>query len=87
MWVLGRRLTVHLGLIVPTGCSIYVGDDTPHTWEEGKCIVFDDSFEHYVCQFRVQGSHLHMFSIVAEHFHIEHSWSLPDHCCVSIAEQ
>ena len=39
------RLTVHLGLIVPQPCAIQVGGQT-RTWEEGKCIAFDDSYLH-----------------------------------------
>lgn len=42
------RLTCHLGLIIPEGCYIVAGDQAPKTWEEGKCLVFDDSFEHSV---------------------------------------
>ena len=42
------RLRCHLALSIPEGdCAIRVGD-TVHRWEEGKCIVFDDSFEHEV---------------------------------------
>lgn len=41
------RLRCHLGLRVPDGCSIRVGSET-RSWQEGKCIVFDDSFEHEV---------------------------------------
>ncbi len=37
----------HLGLVVPQGCFIRVGPDE-RTWEEGKVLVFDDSFEHEV---------------------------------------
>ena len=37
----------HLGLVVPPGCFIRVGPDE-RTWEEGKMMVFDDSFEHEV---------------------------------------
>jgi len=40
----------HLGLIVPqpaSACRIRVGDDVRH-WEEGKSLVFDDTFEHQV---------------------------------------
>jgi Flp pilus assembly protein TadD len=40
-----NRLTVHLPLIAPAGCSIRVGDET-HTWREGELFAFDDSFEH-----------------------------------------
>ncbi len=38
-------LTVHLGLVIPEGCGLRAGDET-RTWTEGKCLVFDDSFEH-----------------------------------------
>ena len=40
-------LRAHLGLVVPQGCYIRVGPDE-RTWEEGKMLVFDDSFEHEV---------------------------------------
>lgn len=40
-----NRLTVHLPLIVPDGCSIRVGDEV-HVWREGELFAFDDSFEH-----------------------------------------
>jgi ornithine lipid ester-linked acyl 2-hydroxylase len=38
-------LRCHLGLIVPPHCGIRVGDET-RTWNEGKCMVFDDTTEH-----------------------------------------
>jgi aspartyl/asparaginyl beta-hydroxylase (cupin superfamily) len=41
---------IHLGLIIPEQrdqCWIRVDDHILH-WDEGKCIVFDDSFEHEV---------------------------------------
>ena len=41
------QLRVHLGLRVPDRVTIRVGDQTL-TWQEGRCIVFDDSFEHEV---------------------------------------
>jgi len=37
----------HLAMTVPPGCYIRVGKDE-RTWEEGKVLVFDDSFEHEV---------------------------------------
>jgi ornithine lipid ester-linked acyl 2-hydroxylase len=43
-------LRYHLGLIVPQekeACRIRVGDDIRH-WEEGKSMVFDDTFNHEV---------------------------------------
>jgi len=43
MW--NCRLIGHLPLIVPEGCWLRVGNET-RRWEEGKLLVFDDSFEH-----------------------------------------
>lgn len=40
-------IRAHLGLVVPRGAYIRVGPDE-RTWEEGKLLVFDDSFEHEV---------------------------------------
>jgi beta-hydroxylase len=43
-------LRYHLGLIVPQdaeACRIRVGEDIRH-WEEGKSLIFDDSFNHEV---------------------------------------
>jgi Aspartyl/Asparaginyl beta-hydroxylase len=40
------RVRCHLGIRVPEGdCAIRVENDT-RRWEEGKCLVFDDHFEH-----------------------------------------
>ena len=39
------HLRCHFGIVVPPGCRIRVGEET-RPWEEGRCIVFDDSFEH-----------------------------------------
>ncbi|MHB8692502.1 MAG: aspartyl/asparaginyl beta-hydroxylase domain-containing protein [Solirubrobacteraceae bacterium] len=40
------RLRCHLGINVPDGdCAIRVGEQTRH-WSEGRCLVFDDFFEH-----------------------------------------
>jgi hypothetical protein len=41
------RVRIHLGLTAPQGCAIRVGGET-RSWEEGKCLVFEDSFEHEV---------------------------------------
>lgn len=39
-------LRCHLGLVVPAdGCALRVGDET-RRWEEGRCLVFDDTVEH-----------------------------------------
>jgi len=39
------RLRCHLGLCVPDDCGMRVGTET-RSWEEGKCVIFDDSFFH-----------------------------------------
>ncbi|MES2204029.1 MAG: aspartyl/asparaginyl beta-hydroxylase domain-containing protein [Pseudomonadota bacterium] len=41
------KLRTHLGIVTPKEAVIRVGDET-RPWQEGKCIVFDDSFEHEV---------------------------------------
>ncbi|WSM37968.1 aspartyl/asparaginyl beta-hydroxylase domain-containing protein (plasmid) [Streptomyces cellulosae] len=38
-------LTAHLPLVVPPGCRIKVGEEE-RGWQEGKVILFDDSFIH-----------------------------------------
>ncbi|XP_037659522.1 aspartyl/asparaginyl beta-hydroxylase isoform X2 [Choloepus didactylus] len=44
------RLRMHLGLVIPKeGCRIRCANRTT-TWEEGKVLIFDDSFEHEVWQ-------------------------------------
>jgi ornithine lipid ester-linked acyl 2-hydroxylase len=40
-------LRCHLGLLVPPGCSMRVGGET-REWQEGRCLVFDDTSEHEV---------------------------------------
>ena len=39
------RLVTHLPLIVPPECALRVGGKT-HAWQEGRCVTFDDTFEH-----------------------------------------
>ncbi|KAL1521718.1 hypothetical protein AB1Y20_021373 [Prymnesium parvum] len=43
------RVRVHLPLIVPEGasCGIRVGSEA-RAWKPGKCLIFDDAFEHEV---------------------------------------
>uniref|UniRef100_A0A3Q3XGM4 Uncharacterized protein n=1 Tax=Mola mola TaxID=94237 RepID=A0A3Q3XGM4_MOLML len=44
------RLRMHLGLVIPKqGCRIRCTDQT-REWQEGKVLIFDDSFEHEVWQ-------------------------------------
>ncbi|KAI5941285.1 Aspartyl/asparaginyl beta-hydroxylase [Manis javanica] len=44
------RLRMHLGLVIPKdGCRIRCANETK-TWEEGRVLIFDDSFEHEVWQ-------------------------------------
>lgn len=41
------RVRIHLGITVPKHTGIRVGSETRH-WVEGRCLVFEDSFEHEV---------------------------------------
>jgi aspartate beta-hydroxylase len=41
------RIRCHLGLVVPPDCQMRVGTET-RSWQEGGCLVFDDSYEHEV---------------------------------------
>jgi len=43
--VTNTRLVTHLPLIVPKGCALNVGGEI-HEWQEGRCVTFDDTFEH-----------------------------------------
>ncbi|TCI11483.1 aspartyl beta-hydroxylase [Dyella soli] len=43
--VTNTRLVTHLPLIVPAACAINVGGEI-HEWKEGRCVTFDDTFEH-----------------------------------------
>ena len=36
---------LHLALVVPPGCRLRVAGET-RPWEEGRCLVFDDTAEH-----------------------------------------
>jgi ornithine lipid ester-linked acyl 2-hydroxylase len=38
-------LRCHLGLVIPEDCAIRVRDNT-RSWQEGKYLVFDDTWEH-----------------------------------------
>jgi aspartate beta-hydroxylase len=40
------RLIVHLPLIVPKDCGALCAAGEMRAWEEGRCLVFDDSFVH-----------------------------------------
>ncbi|XP_060569648.1 aspartyl/asparaginyl beta-hydroxylase-like [Ruditapes philippinarum] len=54
------RLRAHLGLKIPEGPRIRVGDEI-RTWKEGKFIIIDDSFEHEVWH---DGTELRLILIV-----------------------
>lgn len=41
------RLRAHLGLMIPQGTRIRVAEEE-RSWQEGKFLIFDDSFEHEV---------------------------------------
>ena len=41
------RLRCHLGLDIPPGCGLRVAGEG-RTWQQGRCLLFDDSFVHEV---------------------------------------
>jgi aspartate beta-hydroxylase len=43
--VTNTRLVGHLPLIVPEDCALVVGGEE-HVWQEGRVVVFDDTYEH-----------------------------------------
>lgn len=43
--VTNTRVVTHLPLVVPGDCALRVADKI-HEWKEGRCITFDDTFEH-----------------------------------------
>ena len=43
--VTNTRLVTHLPLIIPPNCAIRVGGEE-HIWQEGRCVTFDDTYEH-----------------------------------------
>ncbi len=43
--VTNTRLVTHLPLIVPADCALRVGGEI-HEWQTGRCVTFDDTFEH-----------------------------------------
>jgi aspartate beta-hydroxylase len=43
--VTNTRVVGHLPLIVPPQCALKVGGEV-HEWQEGRVVVFDDTYEH-----------------------------------------
>jgi aspartate beta-hydroxylase len=43
--VTNTRLVAHLPLMVPEDCALRVGGEL-HEWQEGRVVVFDDTYEH-----------------------------------------
>src|SRR5712671_451810 len=43
--VTNSRLVAHLPLLIPADCALRVGGE-PHAWQEGRVVVFDDTYEH-----------------------------------------
>lgn len=40
------RLVMHLPLVVPEGCALRVVDHGDHAWQEGRLMMFDDTYLH-----------------------------------------
>lgn len=43
--VTNTRVVAHLPLLIPNACALKVGGET-HVWEEGRVVMFDDTYEH-----------------------------------------
>ena len=43
--VTNTRVVTHLPLVVPAGCELRVAGER-HAWQPGRCVTFDDTFEH-----------------------------------------
>ena len=43
--VTNSRLVAHLPLLIPADCALRVGGEL-HAWQEGRIVVFDDTYEH-----------------------------------------
>ena len=43
--VTNTRVVGHLALIVPRDCALSVAGEA-YRWQEGRCVVFDDTYEH-----------------------------------------
>ena len=43
--VTNTRTVTHLPLVVPRDCALSVAGE-PHAWQPGRCVSFDDTFEH-----------------------------------------
>ncbi|MEO8444405.1 MAG: aspartyl/asparaginyl beta-hydroxylase domain-containing protein [Gammaproteobacteria bacterium] len=43
--VTNTRVVAHLPLVVPADCALGVGGEE-HAWQEGRVVVFDDTYEH-----------------------------------------
>lgn len=44
--VTNTRLVMHLPLVVPADCALNVFGGGEHAWQEGKLMMFDDTFRH-----------------------------------------
>lgn len=44
--VTNSRLVMHLPLVVPPDCALNVIDAGAHHWQEGKLMMFDDTYQH-----------------------------------------
>jgi len=43
--VTNSRLVAHLPLLIPADCALRVGGEL-HEWQEGRVVIFDDTYEH-----------------------------------------
>jgi len=75
-----KILRVHLGLIVPDGCVLKV-NGVEHRWEEGKLMVFDDTYRHEAWNPSYDTTRVVlMFDILVDQQHVKPEFRNPDFC-------
>ena len=69
------RLRCHFGIDVPDAARIRVGADTV-PWEAGRCMFFDDSFEHEVWNFGEQERVILIIDVWHPDLTLEERWAI-----------
>ena len=62
------RLRIHVGLAVPDGAAMRVGNETRAWVEGGESLIFDDSFEHEVWHNGTEDRYVLYFSVWKKEF-------------------
>ena len=64
--VTNTRVVGHLPLMVPENCALKVGGEV-HAWQEGKVVVFDDTYEHEAWNHSTQARVVLIFDVWNPH--------------------